>query len=270
MNEPLRPARVGISGAAGRMGRSLIEAVLSMPDRLQLAAALEHGGSADLGQDVGSLIGRGPLGVLVAESWAPGTLDVLIDFTRPAATLGRLERCRAERVALVVGTTGFDAEQQALLEDAAADLALCQSGNFSLGVHLLRRLVEQASRTLGADFDIEIVEAHHRHKVDAPSGTALMLGEAAARGQSRGLGAAEIYAREGHTGPRPSGAIGFSVVRGGDVVGDHLVHFLGDGERLELVHRASSRMNFARGATRAAAWLAGRPAGRYALDQIFA
>jgi 4-hydroxy-tetrahydrodipicolinate reductase len=269
MNEATRPARVGISGAAGRMGRSLVEAVLAMPDRLQLAAALEQGQSADLGRDIGLLLGRPPLGIAVAEHWDAGTLDVLIDFTRPEATLARLGPCCSERVAMVIGTTGFDTAQQARLEAAGAEIALCQAGNFSLGVHLLRRLVEQASRSLGPDFDIEIVEAHHRHKVDAPSGTALMLGDAAARGQGRTLDDRDVFAREGHTGPRPAGVIGFSVVRGGDVVGDHEVHFLGEGERLALTHKASSRMNFARGAARAAAWLAGRAPGHYSLDDIF-
>lgn len=269
MNTSSPPARVGISGASGRMGRSLIEAVLASAPRLQLAAVLEHGQSAELGQDIGRLTGRAPLNLSLTEGWTPGSLDVLIDFTRPDATLARLAQCRAEGVAMVIGTTGFDAAQLAELAAASAEIAICQAGNFSLGVHLLRRLVEQASRTLGQEFDVEIVEAHHRHKVDAPSGTALMLGDAAARGQGRALGEGDVFAREGHTGPRPGGAIGFSVVRGGDVVGDHVVHFLGDGERLELTHKASSRMNFARGAVRAAAWLAGRPAGRYELDEIF-
>lgn len=264
----LTKARVGILGAAGRMGRVLLEAIQQHP-ALQLAAALERPGAAALGEDAGRLIGAAPCGVTLTADWAPGSLDVLIDFTRPEVTLAHLPRLCAERVALVVGTTGFTPEQIARLHEAGTQIALCQAGNFSLGIHLLRRLVEQAARTLGPEFDIEIVEAHHRHKVDAPSGTAWMLGEAAARGAGLELRAAAITAREGHTGPRPPGRIGFATVRGGDVVGDHRVHFLGEGERLELAHSASSRMNFARGAIRAAAWLAGRAPGCYTLDEVF-
>lgn len=262
------PARVAVLGAAGRMGRTLIEAVLAAPD-LRLAAAIEHERAPELGQDAGLLIGRGAVAVPLTTDWTAGAVDVVIDFTRPEATLAWLPRCRTERVAMVIGTTGFSPEQLGQIDAAAADAAICAAGNFSVGIHLLRRLVEQATRALGPDFDIEIVEAHHRHKVDAPSGTALMLGESAALGRATPLQEVALYAREGHTGARTAGTIGFATLRGGDVVGDHSVHFLGDGERVELHHRASSRMNFARGAVRAAAWLAGRSSGRYSLDDIF-
>jgi 4-hydroxy-tetrahydrodipicolinate reductase len=262
--------RIGILGAGGRMGRTLIDAVWAAGDTLQLAAAVERAGHPDLGVDIGAWSGRPATGVALDATWSADAVDVLIDFTHPASTLATLQLARARGTAMVIGTTGFDADGRAALDAAAHDIALCESGNFSLGIHLLQRLVREAAATLGADFDIEIVEAHHRHKVDAPSGTALMLGRAAATGAGVDLDAHAIMTREGQTGARPAGAIGFSTVRGGDVVGDHRVLFLGDGERIELGHQASSRMNFARGAVRAARALAGRTAGRYSLDDVFA
>lgn len=267
MNTQSSP-RIGILGAGGRMGRTLIEAVWAAGKALRLTAAVEWQGHPDLGRDLGHWFGRADTGVILRESWSGGEVDVLIDFTQPAATLETVQLAVERGTAMVIGTTGFDAAGRAALDAAARRIALCESGNFSLGIHLLQKLVRDAASALGADFDIEIVEAHHRHKVDAPSGTALMLGHAAAAGAGLDFARQAVFAREGHTGARNTGSLGFSTVRGGDVVGDHTVLFLGDGERIELTHKASSRMNFARGAVRAAQSLAGRPAGRYTLDQI--
>ena len=260
--------RVGILGAGGRMGRALIQAVVATDGRVCLGGAFEQAQSPQLGADAGALAGLERLGVTLQSALDPSWFDVLIDFTRPEALPEALAACRSAGRGLVIGTTGFDAGQRADIARAAQDIAICMSGNFSVGIFLLQRLVEQAAALLGPDFDIEVVEAHHRHKVDAPSGTALMLGEAAAKGSGRSLSDHAIYARQGHTGPRPEGTIGFATVRGGDVVGDHTVHFLGDGERVELTHRASSRMNFARGAVRAAHWVAGRAPGLYSMADV--
>jgi 4-hydroxy-tetrahydrodipicolinate reductase len=268
MSTHSRP-RIGILGAGGRMGRTLIEAVWAAGDDLQLAAAVESPQHPELGRDVADWFAQVPSGVTLAADWSADAVDVLIDFTRPEATLATLQQACRSGTAMVIGTTGFDADGRRALDAASTQIALCESGNFSLGIHLLQRLVREAAATLGADFDIEIVEAHHRHKVDAPSGTALMLGRAAAAGAQADFETQAVYAREGHTGPRSRSSLGFATVRGGDVVGDHTVLFLGDGERLELTHKASSRMNFARGAVRAARTLAGKPAGRYQLDDVF-
>lgn len=259
--------RIGIYGAAGRMGRALIQATLAHPG-LQLSAALDRAGTAELGRDAGTLAGQDAAGVLLSSDASASAFDVLIDFTRPEATMVAVETCIGLHRAMVIGTTGFTPEQRARIEAAARTIPICLSGNFSIGINLCQMLVEQAARALGENFDIEIVEAHHRHKVDAPSGTALMLGEAAARGTGSELQQQAVFAREGHTGPRTAGSIGFSVVRGGDVVGDHSVLFLGDGERVEISHRASSRMNFAHGAVRAAAWLHGRKPGLYSMQDV--
>lgn len=254
--------RIAILGAAGRMGRALIEA-LPAHGSLALGAALGRGALSGTPGAPGVVIGE-DLGAAVA------AFDVLIDFTRPEGTLAALEVCRRHGKSMVIGTTGFSPEQRARIEAAASDIAICLSGNFSIGINLCLALVEQAARVLGERFDIEVVETHHRHKVDAPSGTALMLGEAAARGAGRPLQEHAVYAREGHTGARPAGAIGFSAIRGGDVVGDHSVLFLGQGERVEITHQASSRGNFAHGALRAATWLQGRPAGLYSMRDVLA
>ena len=194
--------------------------------------------------------------------------DVLIDFTRPEGTLAAIAACKKAGRPIVIGTTGFVSEQKAVIAAATSEIAVCQAANFSVGVNVLLKLVEDAARTLGDVYDVEIVEAHHRHKVDAPSGTALALGEAAAAGLGRNLKQVAIYGREGHTGARETQTIGFATVRGGDVIGDHTVMYLGDGERLELTHKASSRQNFAGGAVRAALWLAGKRAGSYSMRDV--
>ena len=258
------PTRVAILGAAGRMGRALIEA-LPQHASLQLGAALDRADSAGQGGEVAAGV------VLSAELAAQtGTFDVLIDFTRPEGTLAALDACVAAGRGLVIGTTGFSSEQRRAIEAAAQKVPICLSGNFSIGVNLCLALAEHAARVLGERFDIEVVEAHHRHKVDAPSGTALMLGEAAARGAGMVLAEQAVYARQGHTGARVDGTIGFSTIRGGDVVGDHSVLFLGDGERVEITHKASNRANFANGALRAAAWLQGRQPGLYSMKDVLA
>ncbi len=261
--------RIAILGAAGRMGRALIATIAATPGAT-LSAALERAHAAEQGMDAGLLAGLAPLGVPVSSDLAAALAasDVLVDFTRPEATLAAVAACRTAVKPIVIGTTGFTPEQKALIAEAAGEIPVCQAANFSVGVNVLLKLVEDAARTLGDAYDVEIVEAHHRHKVDAPSGTALALGEAAAAGLQRNLKAVAIYGREGHTGARATETIGFATVRGGDVIGDHTVMYLGEGERLELTHKASSRGNFAGGAVRAALWLKGRPAGSYSMRDV--
>jgi len=252
--------RVAIAGAGGRMGQALIEAALARPG-LTLAAALDVAGSAALGRDPGAGIGRAT-GIVVGHDVdaALARADVLIDFTRPEGTLLHLDACVRHRTAAVIGTTGLDAAQQAVLAEHARTVPVVFSANMSVGVNVMLNLVESAARTLGPAYDIEIVEMHHRHKVDAPSGTALRLGEAAAAGLGANLAERAVYAREGVTGERPAGAIGFATMRGGDVVGEHLVMFAGTGERIEIAHRATSRNNFAAGALRAVEYVAAKRA----------
>lgn len=255
--------RIAILGATGRMGQA-VGAAVAASAQLVLGAAFERDGHADIGKPLNAA------GVVIGADIAAAAarFDVAIDFTRPEGTLAALAVCVAERKAMVIGTTGFTAEQKARIEAAAARIPIVMAGNFSLGVNLCLKLLEDAARALGDDFDVEIVEAHHRHKVDAPSGTALMMGEAVARGVGRELADCAVYARQGHTGARQRGTIGFQAIRGGDVVGDHTVMFLGDGERVEITHKASNRMNFANGAVRAAAWVAARPAGLYSMRDV--
>lgn len=261
--------RIAIAGAAGRMGRVLIEAVAQHPGT-RLGAALERPGAAALGSDAGVLAGLEPTGVLVADDLAgvAGDFDVLIDFTAPEATIANARLCAAQGRAMVIGTTGFDPAQQAELDALTLGVPRCMASNFSTGVNLCFRLLEVAAQVIGGDSDIEIYEAHHRHKVDAPSGTALSMGEVVAAALGRDLRAVAVHGREGRTGARSREEIGFSSVRAGDIVGDHTVMFAVDGERVEITHRASSRMAFARGAVRAAAWLHGRPPGRYDMRDV--
>jgi 4-hydroxy-tetrahydrodipicolinate reductase len=261
--------RIGITGAAGRMGRTLIEAI-EEHSGATLGAAFERPDSSLIGVDAGELCGRGRAGVClqgrVAE--ALDAFDVLIDFSSPEATAEAAEVAAQSGKALVVGTTGLDALQQSAVDRAALRVPVCQAANFSTGVNLSLVLLETAARVLGDTVDIEIVEAHHRHKRDAPSGTALAMGEVVAQALGRDLHAVAVYGREGQTGPRERETIGFATVRGGDIVGDHTVMFAADGERLEISHKASSRMAFARGAVRAAVWLAGREPGRYGMREV--
>jgi 4-hydroxy-tetrahydrodipicolinate reductase len=247
---------VAIAGSGGRMGQTLIDAILAAPD-LTLTGALEIPGHALLDRDVGERSGRAT-GVVVTADASAGmrNADVLIDFTRPEGTLANLAACAAAKVGAVVGTTGLSVGDKDTLCQFARTIPIVFAPNMSVGVNVLFKLVELAAQRLGDDYDVEIVEMHHRHKVDAPSGTALRLGEAAASALGRDLKSVGVYARDGVTGERPGRAIGFASLRGGDVVGDHTVIFAGDGERIELTHRAGSRMNFAQGALRAARFVA--------------
>ena len=261
--------RLAIAGAAGRMGRALIEAAHGKPD-LSVTAAIEHLASPAVGRDAGELAGRGRLGVTIVSSLADviGQFDVLVDFTTPAATLANVQACRTAGTRMVIGTTVLTAEQTATVRDAARDIAIVHAPNMSIGVNLCFRLTDLAARTLGADCDIEIMEAHHSQKKDAPSGTALRLGEIAAAALGRELGACAVHGREGRTGARKSGSIGFASIRAGDIIGDHTVLFAAPGERIEITHRATSRENFAAGALRAAQWIMGRERGLYDMQDV--
>lgn len=260
--------KVVIAGASGRMGKALLEAVAGATD-MRLHAALEREGSPWLGHDAGELVGTS-LGAKISHDMAAALegADVLIDFTRPEATLHHLQLCQENKVALVIGTTGFDAAGKAAIAAAARFIPIVFAPNMSVGVTLALRLLDMAARVLDEGFDIEIVEAHHRHKVDAPSGTALRMGEVVAAALGRDLKDCAVYGREGVTGERDPKTIGFATVRGGDVVGDHTVMFAGIGERLEITHKASSRMTFALGALRAARYLRGQSAGLFDMQDV--
>jgi len=244
--------RLAIAGAGGRMGQALIESVRA-DDRFTLAAALDVAGSPALGRDVGVVIGTDV-------DQAVGVSDVLIDFTRPAGTLAHLAACARHGVGAVVGTTGLDESDKRALRDFGNEIPIVFAANMSVGVNVLLSLVEDAARALGTGFDIEIVEMHHKHKVDAPSGTALRLGEAAAAGIDKSLADVAVHARHGITGERKAGTIGFAALRGGDVVGEHTVVFASEGERIEIVHRATSRQLFVAGALRAVEFVAAKRA----------
>ena len=259
-----------VVGAGGRMGRVLIRAIQET-EGVVLAGAVERAGSPFLGQDAGELAGAGRLGVAVTDDPLPvfARADGVLDFTVPAATVEFAGYAAQARIAHIIGTTGCSAEDDAKIAAAARHATIVKSGNMSLGVNLLAALVEQAARALAArDFDIEVLEMHHRHKVDAPSGTALLLGEAAASGREAPLAENSVRVRDGHTGPRPEGAIGFATLRGGSVVGDHSVIFAGPGERVVLSHHADDRSLFALGAVRAALWAHGRKPGLYSMRDV--
>ncbi|MEL0028327.1 MAG: 4-hydroxy-tetrahydrodipicolinate reductase [Perlucidibaca sp.] len=261
--------RIAVCGAGGRMGRALIAAVQAA-EGAELTAAVERPESSLIGADAGELAGLGHLGVALAGSLAEviDRFDVAIDFTAPAATIAHLGLCREHGKGLVIGTTGLGDEQKAALRVASGDTPVVYSGNYSIGVNVTLKLLELAASTFGDTVDIDVLEAHHRHKVDAPSGTALMMGEAVAGALGRDLKQVAVYAREGHTGPRQRESIGFQTLRGGDTVGDHTVFFFGEGERVEVRHVATNRANFANGAVRAAIWLAGRQAGLYDMRDV--
>jgi 4-hydroxy-tetrahydrodipicolinate reductase len=251
------------------MGRALIQAVAAT-EGATLAAAIERPESTLLGSDAGELAGVGALGVKVVGSLAEvlDQFDVVIDFTVPAATAATVELCRQHGKRMVIGTTGLSDTQRKEMALATQDIALVYSGNYSIGVNVSLKLLELTARAFGESVDIEIIEAHHRHKIDAPSGTALMMGEAVAGALGRDLKDVAVYERHGHTGPRPKGIIGFQTIRGGDIVGDHNVMFIGEGERVEIRHVATSRMNFANGAVRAALWVADKAAGQYNMQDV--
>lgn len=261
--------KLAIAGAGGRMGRELAR-IVHATEGCTLAGGLEAKGSPHVGTDCGELIGAGRLGVAISDDPAAvlAGVDGIIDFTIPRATLSLVALTAAQKKIHVIGTTGIDAAGDDMIREAAARTTILKTGNFSLGVNLLAALVRKAAAALGEDFDIEVLEMHHRMKIDAPSGTALLLGKAAADGREVSLKEKSVRVRDGHTGARNSGDIGFATLRGGSVVGDHTVIFAGNGERLELRHVAESRELFARGAVRAALWAKGRAPGLYSMMDV--
>lgn len=261
--------KIAVMGAGGRMGLELMRAVAGAPG-CELSGATEVPGAAALGRDVGELIGRGTLGIAVTSNAAAviSSADAILDFTSPAASAAFAAECAKSGAVHVIGTTGFDAAANAAIAAAAKSTVIVKSGNMSLGVNLLAALTKKVAAALGEDFDIEILEMHHKLKVDAPSGTALLLGEAAAAGRGAQLSEKSVRVRDGHTGARKSGDIGFATLRGGSVVGDHTVMFADDGERIELTHKAADRSIFAKGAIRAALWGKGRAPGLYAMADV--
>jgi len=265
---PPAPLRIGITGASGRMGRMLIEAVLDAPD-CALAGALDIPGNPQLGHDAAAFLGR-TTGVAITDDLdaVVAASQVLIDFTRPEGTLRHAQACAARGVALVVGTTGFSAEQKAAIGAAAQRTAVFMSPNMSVGVNVVMRLLEQAAKAFSHGYDIEIIEAHHRHKIDAPSGTALQMGEVVAKALGRNLADNAVFGREGVTGARDPSTIGFATVRGGDIIGDHTVMFAGIGERIEITHKSSSRATYAQGSLRAARFLASSGPGLYDMNDV--
>jgi 4-hydroxy-tetrahydrodipicolinate reductase len=264
----INPPRIAISGATGRMGRMLIEAVLADP-HTRLGAALDIGSSPMIGKDAGEFMGQST-GVKISADVndALKNSDVLIDFTRPAATLEYLRACEQHGVRAVIGTTGFDAAGIQAIHAFSRRYSTVFAPNMSVGVNITMKLLEAAGKYLADGFDIEVIEAHHRHKVDAPSGTALKLGEVVATAAGRNLHDVARYAREGHTGERDPNEIGFSVIRGGDIVGDHTVLFAGTGERIEITHKSSSRATYAQGALRAAKFLMQKTSGLYDMQDV--
>jgi len=261
--------RIAIVGAAGRMGLNLIQAC-ELTDGLELTAAIERVGSPSVGKNVAVLAGCQSVDVEVTDSLLAvvDRFDVLIDFTRPEPTLDHLEICRKYAKKMVIGTTGFTADQKAVIAEAAKETAIMLAPNMSVGVNLTLKLLEITAKVMGDYTDIEVIEAHHRHKVDAPSGTALRMGEVVAEALGRTLEECAIYGREGNTGERDRKTIGFSTIRAGDIVGDHTVMFADEGERVEITHKASSRMTFANGAMRASSWIMAKPSGLYDMQDV--
>jgi 4-hydroxy-tetrahydrodipicolinate reductase len=260
--------RVAVAGASGRMGRMLIEAVRNTPD-CRLAGALDVAASPAIGSDAGAFLGFAS-GVTIAADLRAGLQDaqVLIDFTRPEGTMAHLAVCRELGVQAVIGTTGFSDAQKAEIAEIAKDIAIVMAPNMSVGVNVTFKLLEMAAKALSTGYDIEIVEAHHRHKIDAPSGTALKMGEVIADALGRDLKECAVYGREGVTGERDPSTIGFATVRGGDIVGDHTVLFAGTGERIEIAHKSSSRANYAQGSLRAVRFLADQRAGLFDMFDV--
>ncbi len=263
-------SRIAVAGAAGRMGRQLVRAVLER-EGVQLAAAIEHPESTFLGMDAGLVAGEAACDVqIVADAAAIASdFDTIIDFTSPQSTTALLQLALQHNKQVVIGTTGLDEAQLQALDSAAGSIALVYASNYSAGVTLSLDLLQRAAKALGDQYDVEVIEAHHHHKVDAPSGTALSMGQAVADALGRDLQQCAVYGREGITGARDRQTIGFATVRAGDIIGEHTVMFCGEGERLEITHRATDRMTFARGAVRAADWLSqGRDAGRYDMSDV--
>jgi 4-hydroxy-tetrahydrodipicolinate reductase len=262
------PLNIAIAGAGGRMGRMLIEAVLADP-ACRLSGALDVAGAPGLGQDAGAFLGQ-DTGVRIVSDLSLGLAEAhcLIDFTRPEGTLTHLAHCRQNSIAMVIGTTGFTEEQKGQIAHAARDIAVMMAPNMSVGVNVTLKLLQMAAQALSTGYDIEVIEAHHRHKVDAPSGTALKMGEVIAEALGRDLKDCAVYERYGHTGERDPSTIGFSTIRGGDIVGDHTVLFAGTGERIEITHKSSSRATYAQGSLRAAHFLAGHRSGLFDMFDV--
>lgn len=261
--------KLAIAGAAGRMGRALIQTISQTADA-QLAAAIEHTTSPTLGQDAGLLAGGSVLGISVGTELpsSDGAFDVLLEFTTPKATLARVDSCVRLGRSMVIGTTGIQADGEEYIRRAAQNIPIVLASNTSVGVNICLALLPIAAAALGEDFDIEIIETHHRGKVDAPSGTALSLGRAVAEPLGRDIAVDGVFSRHGQVGARKSGEIGFSTIRGGDIAGEHRVLFIGNGEQVEITHRASDRQIFAVGAIRAAKWLANQPPGLYSMHHV--
>jgi 4-hydroxy-tetrahydrodipicolinate reductase len=261
--------RIALVGVSGRMGLSLIKAVAAA-EHAELTVAVSRPDSLAIGKDAGELAGISPLGVTVSDNLAAkiDQFDVLIDFTRPDASMEYIEICRQAGKQIVIGTTGYSEAQKATIAEAAKDVALVIAPNMSVGVNLSLKLLEMTAKVMGDYTDIEVIEAHHRHKIDAPSGTALRMGEVVAATLGRDLKDCAIYGREGDTGARDRKTIGFSTIRAGDIVGEHTVMFADDGERVEITHKATSRMTFANGAVRAAVWLASKPQGWFDMQDV--
>jgi len=261
--------RIAVVGASGRMGLCLIKAA-ALADKASAAVAVSRPDSDAVGKDAGELAGIGAIGVKVVDDLTAviDQFDVLIDFTRPDVSMAFIEQCRLAGKKLVIGTTGYSDAQKALINDAAKDIAIVFAPNMSVGVNLSLKLLEMAAKVMGSYTDIEIIEAHHRHKVDAPSGTALRMGEVIAGTLGRDLKDCAVYGREGNTGERDRNTIGFSTIRAGDIVGEHTVMFADDGERVEITHKATSRMTFANGAVRAAVWLQDKQNGLYDMQDV--
>ena len=259
---------VAIAGASGRMGRMLIEIVLQSSD-LRLVGAIDIPSSPMIGNDATGFLGKASgVSVLSDVHASLQNADVLIDFTRPEGTMSHLKVCRELGVKLVIGTTGFTSEQKAEIQEASKHIAIVMAPNMSVGVNVTMKLLEIAAKALSADYDIEIIEAHHKHTVDAPSGTALKMGEVIAKAQNIDFDANAVFVREGHTGPRRAGSIGFATVRAGDIVGDHTAMFAGEGERIEITHRSSSRSNYAQGSMKATRFLALKKTGLFDMFDV--
>lgn len=263
------PIRIAVAGATGRMGRQLIQAV-AQSKQVTLGAALSRAGSELCGMDAGEMVGIGDLGVKISDNLAAIKEDfnILIDFTRPDASLTYLDFCRQHRKGMVIGTTGFSNSQKQTIKVAAQETGIVFAVNFSVGINLMLKLLEKIAQVMGEEADIEIIEAHHRHKIDAPSGTALAMGEAIAVVLGRDLSHCSVYRCEGHTGERKEKSIGFAIVRAGEILGEHTAMFAKIGERLEITHKVSSRMTFASGAVRAAVWLFDQKKGFYDMINV--
>ncbi len=264
----MNPMKIAVAGASGRMGRMLIEAISNTPDAA-LAGALDLAGAAGCGTDAAAFLGR-PAGVAIDSHLARGlaTAEFLIDFTRPEGTLHHLRYCAEHGIKMVIGTTGFDAAGKAAIAAAAERIAIVCAPNMSVGVNVTMKLLEMAARNFAEGYDIEIIEAHHRHKVDAPSGTALQMGQVIAGALGRELDQVAVYERHGVTGERDPSSIGFATIRGGDIVGDHTVLFAGIGERIEITHKSASRVTYAHGSLRAARFLRERPSGLFDMQDV--